>query len=53
LLPSQKSTIEAAYGEVLRAEIGQRPNALLTTTRPTADNAARSGTTIDAFVQEK
>jgi len=42
----------AAYGAVLRAEIGKGPTPLLTTTSPTADDVARSWTSIEAMVEE-
>ena len=50
--PCAHCIVAAAFGEVLRAEIGTGPVPTLTTTSPTADNVARSWTTIDAFVQE-
>jgi hypothetical protein len=50
--PCAHCIVAAAFGEVLRAEIGTGPVPTLTTTSPTADNVARSWATIDAFVQE-
>jgi len=50
--PCAHCIVAAAFGEVLRAEIGAGPVPPLTTTSPTADNVARSWATIDAFVQE-
>jgi hypothetical protein len=50
--PCAHCIVAAAFGEVLRAEIGAGPVPTLTTTSPTADNVARSWTSIEAFVQE-
>ena len=50
--PCAHCIVAAAFGEVLRAEIGAAPVPTLTTTSPTADNVARSWTSIEAFVQE-
>ena len=50
--PCAHCIVAAAFGEVLRAEIGDGAVPTLTTTSPTADNVARSWTSIDAFVQE-
>jgi PAP2 superfamily len=50
--PCAHCIISAAVGAVLRAEIGAGPMPTLTTTSPTANGAARSWTTIDAFLQE-
>ena len=50
--PCAHCIVAAAFGEVLRAEIGNGPVPTLTTTSPTADNVARSWTSIDAFVKE-
>jgi hypothetical protein len=50
--PCAHCIVAAAFGEVLRAEIGNGTVPTLTTTSPTADNVARSWTSIDAFVQE-
>jgi hypothetical protein len=50
--PCAHCIVAAAFGEVLRAEIGAAPVPTLTTTSPTADNVARSWTSVEAFVQE-
>jgi hypothetical protein len=50
--PCAHCIVGAAVGTVLQAEIGAGPMPALTTTSPTADGAARSWTTIDAFMQE-
>jgi PAP2 superfamily len=50
--PCAHCIISGAVGTVLRAEIGAGPMPPLTTTSPTANGAARSWTTIDAFMQE-
>ena len=44
--------VSAAIGAVLQAEIGSAPAPLLTTTSTTANGAARSWSSVDAFVQE-
>lgn len=41
-----------SVGTVLKADIGAGPTPTLTTTSPTANNAARSWSTVDAFVAE-
>ncbi|HEX9392547.1 MAG TPA: vanadium-dependent haloperoxidase [Usitatibacteraceae bacterium] len=42
----------SALGTVIRAEIGTGPMPVLSTNSPTAKGAARSWTSIDAFIQE-
>lgn len=50
--PCAHCTVSGAVGTVLQAEIGAGPTPTLTTTSYTAQGAARSWTTIDAFMQE-
>ncbi len=50
--PCAHCIVASAVGAVLRAEIGAGPTPTLTTTSDTAMGAARSWTTIDAFIQE-
>lgn len=50
--PCAHCVVSSAVGTVLKADIGAGPTPTLTTTSPTADNAARSWSTVDAFVAE-
>jgi hypothetical protein len=50
--PCAHCIVAAAYGGILKAELGKVPTPLLATTSPTADGVTRSWTSIDAFVQE-
>jgi hypothetical protein len=50
--PCAHCIVSGAVGTVLQAEIGPGPMPTLTTTSVTAKGAARSWTTIDAFMQE-
>jgi PAP2 superfamily len=50
--PCAHCIVAAAIGVVLQAEIGNGPMPTLTTTSSTANGAARSWSSIDAFVQE-
>ena len=50
--PCAHCIVASAVGTVLRAEIGAGPTPTLTTTSDTGMGAARSWTTIDAFIQE-
>jgi hypothetical protein len=50
--PCAHCTIAAAVGAVLEAEIGAAPLPTLTTTSATAGGAARSWTSLEAFVEE-
>ena len=50
--PCAHCIVSGAVGTVLQAEIGTGPLPTLTTTSPAASGAARSWTTIDAFLQE-
>jgi hypothetical protein len=50
--PSAHSILAAAVGTVLKAEIGEAPMPVLTTTSPTAKGAVRRWTNADDFVQE-
>ena len=50
--PCAHCIVSGAVGTVLHAEVGTSPMSTLTTTSVTAQGAARSWTTIDAFMQE-
>jgi hypothetical protein len=50
--PCAHCIVASTVGTVLRAEIGTGPTPTLTTTSDTAMGAARSWTSIDAFIQE-
>ncbi len=50
--PCAHCIVSAAIGAVLQAEIGSAPAPLLTTTSTTANGAARSWSSVDAFVHE-
>jgi hypothetical protein len=50
--PCAHCIVSATVGTVLRAEIGAGPMPTLTTTSSTANGAARSWSTTDAFIQE-
>lgn len=50
--PCAHCIVAAAIGVVLQAEIGNGPQPTLTTTSSTANGAARTWSSIDAFVQE-
>lgn len=50
--PCAHCIVASTVGTVLRAEIGTGPTPTLTTTSDTAIGAARSWTSIDAFIQE-
>lgn len=50
--PCAHCITSGAVGTVLKAEIGEDPTPVLTTTSHTAGDAIRSWTTVDAFMQE-
>jgi PAP2 superfamily len=50
--PSAHSVLAAAVGAVLKAEVGQGPMPMLTTTSPTAQGATRRWPSVDEFVRE-
>lgn len=50
--PCAHCIVSSAVGTVLKADIGDGPTPMLTTTSPTANGAARSWSTVDAFVDE-
>lgn len=50
--PSAHSSLAAAVGTVLKAELGATPVPVLSTVSPTAKGAMRRWTQVDAFVQE-
>jgi len=50
--PSAHSILAAAVATVLKAEIGNNPTPVLTTTRPSAKGATRRWTRLDDFMRE-
>ena len=50
--PSAHSILAAAVATVLKAEIGNQPTPVLTTTSPTAKGATRRWTSLDDFMRE-
>lgn len=50
--PCAHCIVSATVGTVLQTEIGAGPLPTLTTTSPTANGAARSWTTVEAFMEE-
>ena len=50
--PSAHSILASAVGTILRADLGDAPTPVLTTTSPTAKGEMRRWTTVGAFVRE-